>query len=595
VSNQILFRLGLLRVGARRFLRPSNGSSPDVVSPISGVYDDEAWALEEERTVGGWGSVYSDPPAAIIVGCFDEEMPDEEATEDGACLIFPVVGAPLEQNDDIVVEPYEEPDEEQFEGWTPQLFDPWSTVDAIVCTVGDDSEEAQDEDDASFGNPFVDTQSIPNPFEVISSTIDADETDEERTVGGASSLYDTPATAALDYVSATVDDGEGEDEWYDAGFTAPLFDGFSTVYGLSSVDDDETPEEATDDWTSPLFDGASTVDAIRGLVDDDLPEEEPTEDGEDGQGGVYSNPPTLTDFIVSTVDEDEGGEERTVGGASSLYDTPGVTPTFEYIVSTPGPEEEPEEATDDALCHVFPTVGPPPMDFVQQGVEPDEEPSEEPTYGGYGVLYEEEPGFQATIDDDLPEEEPTEDWLGLVFGVVAAPPLDYVVATVDDDETPEEATEDGAAVWTDPAGPQPDWLGFVWIDDEEPEEETDAFVYQVFPDVAPPATDFVPGWTDDDETPEEATDDWTSIVYDDAPPVLLDYVCATVDDDETPEEPTEDPAFQFMLTEDRPTTCFCPDPADVRLGVMYGPTGTEYTGTLVVGGGGSAYTPRRSK
>lgn len=31
-----------------------------------------------------------------------------------------------------------------------------------------------------------------------------------------------------------------------------------------------------------------------------------------------------------------------------------------------------------------------------------------------------------------------------------------------------------------------------------------------------------------------------------------------------------------------------PDPADVRAGVKYGPSGTEFTGTLIVGSGSSA-------
>lgn len=38
-----------------------------------------------------------------------------------------------------------------------------------------------------------------------------------------------------------------------------------------------------------------------------------------------------------------------------------------------------------------------------------------------------------------------------------------------------------------------------------------------------------------------------------------------------------------------------PGIGDVRLGITYGPTGADYTGTLVVGGTSSAYTPRRQK
>jgi hypothetical protein len=43
-----------------------------------------------------------------------------------------------------------------------------------------------------------------------------------------------------------------------------------------------------------------------------------------------------------------------------------------------------------------------------------------------------------------------------------------------------------------------------------------------------------------------------------------------------------------------PGAAVFPNPADVRDGIVYGPTGAEFLGTFICAGGG-AYTPRRSK
>jgi hypothetical protein len=52
-------------------------------------------------------------------------------------------------------------------------------------------------------------------------------------------------------------------------------------------------------------------------------------------------------------------------------------------------------------------------------------------------------------------------------------------------------------------------------------------------------------------------------------------------------------AFAFMysgITASAPGAVF-PDPADVRTGITYGPTGADYTGTFA--GGGGSYMRRR--
>lgn len=287
-------------------------------------------------------------------------------------------------------EPEEIAEEEQFDGWTPQLFDPWSTVDAIRFTFGEelDAEEAT-EDWVQFPtlNNFplvaVDSGEIEEEeatedrwagysndpattVDAIRATVDDDIAEEEETEAFVGLVYDAAQAAAADFITATVDEDAGEEEPTDDGSCLIITEQFAQPDWLPPTDSGEIDEEeATDNWIG-LW--QEFIDYISATVDEDAGEEEATDDWI----GFWTEPvAAAADFIVTTPSDDADEEEATDDSNCLVFTEQYAQP--DWLPPVDSGEIDEEESTEDGSCLFYDAPPAPTFEYIQPGVDEPED------------------------------------------------------------------------------------------------------------------------------------------------------------------------------------------------------------------------------
>ena len=243
-----------------------------------------------------------------------------------------------------------------------------------------------------------------------------------------------------------------------------------------------------------------------------------------------------------------------------------------------------------------------------------------------------EPGVPSYYPVDLePEEEATPDWIGLLFeDAPAAAPSDIAPLTAAYfDAAPDEALDGFVPSWTEDAPAQPDFIVQITTD-LEPDAPIEVYGLALFlldpPAAAPDLTQIPDPVITDPEESAELEDAVLVLLYeDDAQPFTIDFPDEDYDEitpDSVVASLYEDsdltfvPGWQDDFLADYEAEAQAqaewellalvfdpyaqieaqgpvwPNPSDVTAGVVYGPTGTEYTGTKI-GGSGSGYIRRR--